>query len=181
MLLMLLAACSGSLDLSAVPIDPPDDFGPAPAFALTDQNGTPRTAADFAGKVWVADFIFTSCQTLCPTLTAKMAATQARFPWATYVSFSVDPTTDTPAVLLAYAAHFQAGPGWYFLTGPTDDARKVVVDGFKQAMDATPGATGTPDSVLHGDRFVIVDKLGHLRGFPEAEDPELERILNALR
>ncbi len=160
---------------------PPEDYGPAPAFSLTDQNGTARTLADFSGKVWVADFIFTSCSSICPTLTKKMAAMQVKDPWATFVSFSVDPGTDTPPVLLAYAEKFHASPGWYFLTGPTEDLQKIVVDGFKQAMDITPTKAGDPPSILHGDRFIIIDGNGHIRGYPEADDPEVDTILAALK
>lgn len=161
--------------------EPIDDFGPAPTFSLTDQNGQPRTQADFAGKVWVADFIFTSCPNVCPTLTAKMADLQTRHPGLSLVSFSVDPKNDTPPVLLAYAQRFHAGPSWYFLTGPIDDVRRVVVDGFKMALESTPGVDGGPDEIIHGERFVIVDKAGHMRGFPEAQDPEVERILAGLK
>ncbi|MSP55529.1 MAG: SCO family protein [Myxococcales bacterium] len=169
---------AGSPDPNAALID---DFGPAPTFSLTDQHGQLRTHADLAGKVWVADFIFTSCPNVCPTLTAKMADLQGRHPGLSLVSFSVDPKTDTPPVLLAYAQLFRAGPTWHFLTGPIDDVRRVVVDGFKMALESTPGVAGGPDTILHGERFVIVDKAGHMRGFPEAQDPEVERLLAALK
>ncbi len=158
-----------------------DDFGPAPTFSLVDQTGTPRTQADFAGRVWVADFFFTSCPDVCPLLAAKMAALQVQFPWALYVSFSVDPGTDTPPRLAAYAERFHAQPGWYFLTGPVEDIRKVVVDGFKQAMQETNVKPGEPQEIIHGDRFVVVDKKGRLRGFPEAGSPEVAEILARLK
>ncbi len=158
-----------------------DDFGPAPVFLLTDQDGKTRTHADFLGKVWVANFIFTTCKDVCPRLTAHMAEVQQKYPWASYVSFSVDPTNDTPPVLLAYAQHFHAQPGWSFLTGPVADVRRVVVDGFKQAMDTRAVGPGEPDRVIHGERFVVVDKAGHMRGFPEAQSPELGALLERLR
>jgi cytochrome oxidase Cu insertion factor (SCO1/SenC/PrrC family) len=93
----------------------------------------------------------------------------------------VDPTNDTPPVLLAYAQRFHAQPGWTFLTGPVADVRRVVVDGFKQAMDTQAVGPGEPDRVIHGDRFVVVDKVGHMRGFPEAQSPELGALLERLR
>lgn len=172
-LLHALLACAGA--------PAPGDFGPAPSFSLTDQNGRTRTSADLAGRVWVADFIFTSCTTICPTLTAGMADLQSRHPDLIYVSFSVDPQTDTPSVLLAFAERFHAAPGWHFLTGPTDQVRKAVVDGFKQAMETSPGGgPGGTDSVIHGNRFVVIDKEGRMRGFPAATGSEVEEILDAL-
>ncbi len=180
-LLLLTLACTGEPTADYEDAQADDDFGPAPSFQLTDQNGIVRTQADFAGKVWVANFIFTSCPDVCPLVTTKLAALQAQHPWATYVSFSVDPGTDTPPVLLAYSQRFHAQPGWYFLTGPVDDVRKVVVEGFKQAMEVTDMPAGTPDRILHGDRVVIIDKAGHMRGFPESQSPEVESILKKFR
>lgn len=155
----------------------PEDYGPAPTFRLTDQTGATRTEADFAGKVWVADFFFTSCTTICPALTAKMAALQVQYPQATFVSFSVDPGTDTPPVLAAYAERFHVKPGWYFLTGPVEEVRTIVTDGFKQAMQEIAVKPGESKDVIHGDRFIIVDRKGHMRGFPEAASPEVTEIL----
>lgn len=185
MIPLLLLACSltspppAADELPAGQSD--DDFGPAPVFLLTDQNGATRTHADFLGKVWVADFIFTTCKDVCPTMTAHMAEVQKAYPWAAYVSFSVDPANDTPPVLLAYAQRFGAQPGWTFLTGPVADVRRVVVDGFKQAMDTQAVAPGEPDRVIHGDRFVVVDKQGHMRGFPEYGSPELGELMERVR
>ena len=106
-------------------------IGPAPDFALTSQDGARVSLADFRGKVVAVAFIFTSCADACPLLTAKMAQVQdelgpefgARI---AFVSITVDPERDTPAVLKQYAQNFGANfAGWAFLTGDPVVLREV--------------------------------------------------------
>jgi cytochrome oxidase Cu insertion factor (SCO1/SenC/PrrC family) len=76
-----------------------------PSFALTDQTGGAFTSRDIAGKVWVASFIYTTCPGPCPRVVQRVAEVQRRLgdePDVRFVSFSVDPAADTPAVLAAY-------------------------------------------------------------------------------
>lgn len=164
-MVLLLLACATRA--------PFDDFGPAPAFSLTDQQGATVTEQTFAGKVWLADFMFTTCTDICPMLTANMAEVAARYagdPTVHFVSFTVDPATDTPPVLAAYAEKYHAdAQRWSFLTGPMDQVRQTVVDGFKQSLDRE--GEGEAATILHGSRFVVVDKKGHIRGFPDPKEP----------
>src|SRR5688572_4191564 len=90
----------------------------APAFALIDQNEKPVTLETLKGKPFIANFIFTNCAGPCPLMTQKMAKLQEAVPVEVkLVSFSVDPTTDRPAVLKKYAANFKADDArWHFLT-----------------------------------------------------------------
>lgn len=168
---LLLLACT----LQAPPPPGLADYGALPAFSLTDQTGATVTPATFAGKVWVADFMFTSCPDVCPVLSAHMAEIQKHYAAREdfhLVSFSVDPGTDTPPVLAAYATRHGALPGrWTFLTGPLDDVRTVVVDGFKQGLQIVPATDLAPSTILHGSRFVVVDRVGHLRAFPDPAEP----------
>ncbi len=98
-------------------------FGSAPAFTLTDQYERPVQANDLAGKVVVANFIYTHCQDVCPLLTQQMRVLQDRLrqeellgPEVQLLSFTVDPARDTPAVLREYAERHQADPAtWRFL------------------------------------------------------------------
>jgi protein SCO1/2 len=154
-------------------------LGDVPAFTLTDATGATVTDQALRGKVWVADFFFTSCPDVCPLLSAHLAEVQAHYAAddrVRLVSFSVDPGTDTPAVLAAYGARFSANPArWYLLTGPIDAMKAVVVDGFKMVLERIPAATDTPApapaTVLHGERFVVVDRDGRLRGYPDPREP----------
>ena len=84
-----------------------------PEFTLTSDKGEPFSPADLRGKVWVADFIFTSCPGPCPIMTRNMAdvaETLKMYDDIAFVSISVDPETDTPEVLAKYAAHHGANP-----------------------------------------------------------------------
>jgi protein SCO1/2 len=83
-----------------------------PPFNLTERSGKTITNKDLMGKIWVADFIFTTCPGPCPLITASMAKLQdavAHDPQVQLVTFTVDPQNDTPAVLAAYADKFGAG------------------------------------------------------------------------
>ena len=80
-----------------------------PGFSFRDQHGKSTTDRELLGHVWIADFIFTSCTTVCPMLSAQMVMLQRSLPHPElrFVSFSVDPAHDTPEVLQAYAQRWQ--------------------------------------------------------------------------
>ncbi len=107
-------------------------IGPAPDFALIDQDGKRRALKDLRGKVLAVTFIFASCADTCPLLTAKMAGIQDRLGNAfgtqvNFVSITVDPERDTPEILKRYADGYKANvAGWFFLTGSPADIRGVA-------------------------------------------------------
>jgi protein SCO1/2 len=148
----------------ADPVGAPDAPLPilydAPPFALIDQDKQPATNTQLLGHPWVADFIFTTCASLCPTMSAHMTDLQSRLPTdVKLVSFSVDPTHDDPAALKAYAARYKAEPGrWIFLTGD-EKTQERVVRGMK--MYFAPSTIGSP--IQHDEHFVLVDADGHIR------------------
>ncbi len=153
----------------------------APAFAFADQDGRRTTGVDLRGHAYVADFIFTTCTTACPTMTAKLALLrrQVRSPGVRFVSFSVDPAHDTPAVLRAYAATWgDADPRWRLLS--TDPAGlAAVVKGMKVTVAAT-GDEANP--ILHSTLFLLVDAAGQVRGVYDSTDPAaLARLADDLR
>ena len=150
-------------------------LGTVPEFALTDQTGAPFRAADLAGRVHVVNFIFTRCPTVCPVSSRKMARLAERLEHAgaiRFVSFSVDPEHDTPAVLAAYAARYRADPArWKFLTGPPAAVRTAAEQGFKIAVERGEAlADGTP-SITHGTHFILVDRHLRIRGYYDSDDP----------
>jgi len=151
-----------------------------PAFSLVDQTGARFDQASLAGKPWVADFIFSTCTQTCPRLTARMKEVRDRVAKkrgdgaVRFVSFSVDPETDTPPVLAAYAA--RAGASWSFVTGASDDVQKAVVQGFKVTMQKTVNAAGERD-VLHGNWFVLGDGQGRIRGYYQTDtEDDVDKI-----
>ena len=162
-------------DLSAAP----KEIGP---FRLTDESGRAVTDADLAGKVWVADFIFTRCPSSCPKLSAQMAALQKALAGTgvELVSLSVDPEHDTPPVLSAYAKRFGAIPGrWTFLTGPRDDVYRLILDQFQLYVersseeDRRQGA----EAVSHSNRLVLLDRGNRIVGIYDSNDPDAMKAL----
>ena len=155
---------------------PPALHLPLPAFTLTDQHNKPYGLADLKGKVWVADFVFTSCPTACPKLTKRMAQIQHRsrnlIEAFHLVTFTVDPDNDTPERLAAYAQTYHAdSTRWSFLTGKSADIEATVVKGFKMAMgkeETEPGSNIF--SIFHGEKLVLVDGDGAIRGYYDADD-----------
>ncbi|HEX7878544.1 MAG TPA: SCO family protein [Candidatus Eisenbacteria bacterium] len=150
-------------------------FGPAPSFELVDQLGRPFSSTALAGRPWVADFVFTRCAGPCPLMTRRMAALVDTLGPRTpvkFVSFTVDPEYDTPAVLREYAGGFRADPDrWRFLTGLPADLHQVSVNGFHLAMGEAEADSATQlISVAHSTRFILVDAAGQVRGYYDGED-----------
>jgi protein SCO1/2 len=142
-----------------------------PPFALTERSGRTITNHDLAGKIWVADFIYTTCPGPCPLITAGMAKVQeavAHDPQVQLVSFTVDPDTDTPAVLSKYADQYGADPNrWWFLTGPQKPLFDLIQNGFLQVVQDNSGQPPQPGQfkVTHSTYLALVDGDGNVRGF----------------
>ncbi len=146
------------------------ELGAIPPFTLTDQNGRPFGSAQLRGKIWLADFIYTTCPGPCPMISSRMSETQKplRDTGVKLVSFSVDPAHDTPAVLRGYAEKLSAQPGrWEFLTGDKGAIYRLSRDGFKLA--AASGNTGEP---IHSTRIILVDRQGVIRGYYDATEAD---------
>jgi protein SCO1/2 len=142
-----------------------------PPFALTERSGKTITNHDLAGKIWVADFIYTTCPGPCPLITAGMAKLQdavAHDPQVQLVSFTVDPQTDTPAILAKYADQFGADPNrWWFLTGPEKPLYDLIQKGFYQVVQDNRGQPPQEgqNTVTHSTKLALVDADGTVRGF----------------
>jgi protein SCO1/2 len=143
------------------------------AFTLTNAAGAAYNSATLAGKIWVADFFFTSCTGTCPVMSTNMAKLQTQYAErddVNFVSISVNPEVDTPERLTTYADKYKANLNrWHFLTGPDEQIQSIAVDEFK---------LGLGDSyVLHSTRFVLVDRQGRIRGYYSGvEEEEVEEI-----
>ena len=152
-------------------------LGASPDFALVSEQGKAVSKADYAGKVWIADFIFTRCGGSCPILSARMAALSARMadaPGVRFVSFGVDPGYDTPEVLAEYGRKLGADPSrWTFLHGTRPVIRSLIKDGFRLAVEDGPADSVEP--ILHSTRFVLVDGEGTIRGYYDGmEQPPVD-------
>lgn len=158
---VLLAACTSN--------EPFDVFNTVPDFRLTSESGTAfESATALKGKVWVANFIFTTCTGPCPRMTSQMRRVQdglAAEAEVRMVSFTVDPARDTPEVLAAYGKRHGADPvRWNFLTGTQADLHRMAREVF---------LLGNVDGKLeHSTRFVLIDRLGRIRRYYDSSEPD---------
>ena len=147
-------------------------YGTVPGFQLLNQKGQPFGSAQLAGKIWIADFVYTTCPGPCPMISSRMSELQKPLEKTDVhlVSFSVDPEKDTPEVLRSYAERLQAQSGrWNFLTGPKSAIYKLSHDGFKLAVSDGSDAQRLP---VHSTRMVLVDRRGQIRGYYDATEAE---------
>jgi protein SCO1/2 len=175
--LALLSACSEKM-IVGTKTEPPTKYGMVPDFDLVERSNRKVTRQDLTGKVWVADFIFTTCGGICPVMTSNMKKLQDKlFADIRLVSFTVDPTKDTPEVLTEYANRYGADKDrWLFLTGDPESIQKLSVGGFKLAMDPTGGTEVEP--IVHSSRFVLIDREGFIRGYYGTEElTDLDRLI----
>jgi protein SCO1/2 len=156
--------------------DPPAVYQALPNFKLIDDKGRPFGLDDLRGTVWVANFAFTSCPSVCPRLMERMGEVQHRTrnaPAVRLVTFTVDPEVDTPERLFAYGRRFKASPArWSLLTGDTQAVQDTIVKGFKLAV----GDKESAFQIIHSERMVLVDREGNIRGYYEATDAGIEAL-----
>ena len=144
-----------------------------PAFTLIDQSGNESGSNKLQEAVFVADFIFTRCPSICPKMTATMKQIQQAFadePEVKLVSFTVDPKHDSASVLALYMEHFGANPDvWTMYTGEKKDLYNLARSGF--LVTAVEG-DGGPTDFIHSDKLVLVDKQSRIRGQYNGTKPE---------
>jgi protein SCO1 len=161
---------------------PPPALGQVTPFQLVDQTGAPFTDAAMRGHVSIVSFVFTRCDTICPVISMKMERIQDKTfdvrDKVKLVSFSVDPTYDTPERLAEYGARYRANPErWRFVTGPHDRVHALIEGPFMTSMLRLPDRpSGAPD-IKHGGYFLLVDPNLEIRG---VYDSDLINQLDAL-
>lgn len=166
---LLLVGCASKPDLP--------DYGAVQPFQLTEHTAKAFDSAQLKGKVWVADFMFTTCPGPCPRMSSYMHQIQMELEGKgiQLVSFTVDPDHDTPQVLTEYSQRFKASPGvWHFLTGSQPDLNHLAKDVFKLGV--------VDGSLEHSTRFVLVDGEGRIRGYyPTLEPGSIPRLIDDAR
>lgn len=144
-------------------------YGRIPEFALIAQDGSTFDSKSLGGKIWLADFVFTSCPGPCPRMTSRMHQVQQATLDAgdvRLVSFTVDPAHDTPQQLNVYATAFHAMPQrWFFLTGPRQQLDHLGFDVFR--LNHVDGA------FMHSTRFVLVDRQSRIRQYYDTSEKDL--------
>jgi protein SCO1/2 len=174
-MILVISGC-GATGKSEVP----DEATLVQEFTYTNQSGKSFGLENLKGKVWMADFIFTNCETVCPPLTANMSKLQEMAKEkgldVEFVSFSVDPEYDTPEKLLAYGEQFQADfTNWNYLTGYS---QKQIEKFALESFQALVLKTESDDQVTHTTSFFLVNQDGYvINSYPGLTDTPYEQML----
>lgn len=136
----------------------------APEFQFINQEGDTISNKDYEGKVYVAEFFFATCPSICPIMTANLVEVQEEFKDKEdfgIVSFTIDPKHDTPEVLKNYAElHEITHPNWHLLTGEKEDLFELANSGFNLFAGEDSSVAG---GFAHSGYFALVDKEGYIR------------------
>ncbi|KRO67421.1 MAG: photosynthetic protein synthase II [Cryomorphaceae bacterium BACL21 MAG-121220-bin10] len=139
-------------------------IGPAPYFALMNQHGDTITAQDMRGKVYVLEFFFTTCPSICPIMSQNLLQVQDAFydhQDVGVISISINPDYDRPEVLLAYAQQYgMTHPNWHLLTGNSKTISALANSGFN--LYVGPGSE-VDGGFEHSGFFALVDGDGQIR------------------
>lgn len=142
------------------------------AFGFIDQNGDTVTEADVNGKIWVADFFFTSCPTICPKMKNEMLRV-----WETFkdddrvliLSHTIDPEHDTREVLKEFADRLEiTGNRWRFITGDKDSIYAMA----ERYMISAAEDPSAPGGLVHSGAFVLLDGERRIRGYYDGTNPQ---------
>lgn len=136
----------------------------APEFSFTNQEGKTITNKDYLGKVYLVEFFFTTCPTICPRMSRNLVDIQNEFKdFENFgvASFTINPAYDTPEVLKAYAESYGiTNPNWNFMTGEEQKILDLANIGFTLYAGKDPEAEG---GMEHSGNFALVDKNGFMR------------------
>ena len=147
-------------------------------FSFVDQDSSIITPETFDNKVYVTDFFFTSCPTICPVMKTQMLRVYEAFKdynEVALLSHTIDPVHDTVAVLHDYAERLGvSSEKWHFVTGEKD---KIYDMGLKSYMVTAMEDENEPGGFIHSGAFILVDKDRHIRGMYDGTKPEQVDIL----
>jgi protein SCO1 len=158
-----------------------------PRFSFSDQNGRTVTEKDLQGKVYVAEYFFTTCRGICPKMNTnmkKVAQDYANEPDFRILSYTVDPETDSVGRMKRYADSLGADPQrWFFLTGRKDSLYHLARTGYL-LDDPKNNAINIGEQFLHTQLMALVDKSGRVRkiydGLKKDELDEMEKDISTL-
>jgi protein SCO1/2 len=188
--LCLLSACSGERAAERLPVlgeyrvEGSDTIYPAVAsFSLINQDGKVVTEQTFSDKVYVADFIFLSCPTICPKMNENMLRIYRQFekdPNVLFISHTIDPERDSVPRLKEFSNSLELAPGkWHFVTGNKDSILSLAEKSYFSTayQDST-----APGGYAHSGALLLVDRSRHLRGVYDGTDSsETQRLIKDLK
>jgi protein SCO1/2 len=155
-----------------------------PAFSYLNQDSVVITSKSMKGKVWIANFFFTSCPSICPPMISQMKRlnilTKDLASEVQFMSFSIDPETDQPHVLKAYIKNNGIqSKNWQFFTGDEANTHRLGVTHFMVHADKDPMAAG---GFAHSDGLVLVDREGYVRGiYRGTQTEDVDKLNKDLR
>lgn len=170
----------GSSPVSSVRVESAKVDFELPDFELVDHENRPFKKADLASKVWVVDFIFTTCPSICPAMTKKMSGLAKDLggkPNVGFLSITVDAENDTPEKLRSFAEQNGGlSPSWRLLTGEPQKVDALITKGFLSGI-----RRGTEKlDIAHSERFVLVDTHAHVRGLYSIDEAGLAELKKAI-
>jgi protein SCO1 len=147
-------------------------FPTIPAFSFTNQDGKQVNDSTFNGSIYVADFFFTTCPTICPKMKAELLRVYEAFknePRVKILSHTIDPEHDSVAVLSEYASRLQvSSEKWNFVTGDKDSIYTIA----EYYLCSAEEAPGEPGGYIHSGALVLIDHQKHIRGMYDGTKPE---------
>jgi len=149
-------------------------------FSLINQNGDTITQENYRDKIYVADFFFTTCPTICPIMTANLVEVQAALvndPEVLLLSHSVTPEIDSVAQLKKYAIEKGVNDAkWNLVTG---DKKQIYELARKSYLAVQEDGDGGPFDMIHTENFILVDQQRRIRGFYDGtREKEMDRLLS---
>ena len=152
-------------------------------FTMTNQNGQTITEKDYENKVYVADFFFTTCPSICPIMTKNMFSLQeklkTKYPEVKLLSYSVTPEIDTIEQLKRYAIENKVDDKiWNLVTG---DKKEIYTLARKSYLVVQNDGNGGPHDMIHTENFVLIDKENRIRGYYDGtEINEMDRLITEI-
>lgn len=163
----------------------PDTVYPTiPSFEYLNQDSVMVTSESMKGKVWIADFFFTSCPTICPPMTSQMKRlnilTKDLEKHLQFMSFTIDPDYDTPSTFRDYIqSHGITAKNWQFFTGDEEATYELALQFFFVGAERNAEAEG---GFEHNDTFVLIDKEGYVRGlYKGSQTKDVDRLEKDIR
>jgi len=151
-------------------------------FTFVNQDGKIITKKDVAGKVYVAEYFFTTCEGMCPKMNDNMVKVYQSFrgnPKFLILSHSVDPKRDTVEAMKAYGRKFDADANqWMFLTGDKKRLYDMARESYLLTTKDDTSHVSIDKDFIHDQRFILVDKTGHIRGqYDGLNKPQLDTLI----
>ncbi|MCC6721505.1 MAG: SCO family protein [Bacteroidia bacterium] len=153
-----------------------------PNFKFVNQNNDTISEKDFEGKIYIANFFFTSCAEVCPRMNKNLFIIYDKYKknkQLMFISHTVDPDFDTVAILKEYAKNLKVDDyKWFFVTGSKKQLYDLAIEGYK----AVAVSQNSDRDFIHSDKLVLVDKEKHIRGFYDSQDyKEIMRLEDDLK